>query len=92
MAAEKGIGARVVRKEDQRFVTGKGRYTDDINQHGQVYAQFVRSPHAHARVSGIDSQGRYVINEFTGNTFAEDNVIRTSASLWRLKLGVSYRF
>jgi aerobic carbon-monoxide dehydrogenase large subunit len=54
MAAEKGIGARVVRKEDQRFVTGKGRYTDDINQHGQVYAQFVRSPYAHARIRGID--------------------------------------
>jgi aerobic carbon-monoxide dehydrogenase large subunit len=54
MAAEKGIGAKVVRKEDQRFITGKGRYTDDINQHGQVYAQFVRSPYAHARIRGID--------------------------------------
>ena len=52
--AEKGIGVAVVRKEDQRFITGKGRYTDDINQHGQAYAYFVRSPHAHARITGID--------------------------------------
>ena len=52
--AEKGIGARVVRKEDQRFITGKGRYTDDISQHGQAHAYFVRIPHAHARIRGID--------------------------------------
>ena len=52
--ADNGIGAGAVRKEDQRFITGKGRYTDDINQHGQVYAVFVRSPHAHARIRGID--------------------------------------
>ena len=52
--AEKGIGVKVPRKEDQRFITGKGRYTDDINQHGQAYAYFVRSPHAHARIGGIN--------------------------------------
>ena len=43
-----GIGASVKRKEDQRFITGKGQYTDDINRPGQAYAVFVRSPHAHA--------------------------------------------
>src|SRR3954467_8198229 len=51
--AEKGVGVAVLRREDQRFITGKGRYTDDINQHGQAYAYFVRSPHAHARIRGI---------------------------------------
>jgi carbon-monoxide dehydrogenase large subunit len=51
---ENGIGARSLRKEDQRFITGKGRYTDDIDQHGQTYAVFVRSPHAHAKLVGID--------------------------------------
>ncbi|MEO0545627.1 MAG: xanthine dehydrogenase family protein molybdopterin-binding subunit [Pseudomonadota bacterium] len=49
-----GIGARVLRKEDKRFITGKGRYTDDHNVPGQHYAAFVRSPHAHAKVKGID--------------------------------------
>ena len=53
--AEKGIGAAVPRKEDQRFITGRGRYTDDINQPGQTYAYFVRSPHAHARITAIDT-------------------------------------
>ncbi|MEZ5838444.1 MAG: xanthine dehydrogenase family protein molybdopterin-binding subunit [Geminicoccaceae bacterium] len=52
--AEKGIGASVPRKEDQRFITGRGRYTDDINQRGQVHAVFVRSPHAHAKVVSVD--------------------------------------
>ena len=41
-----GIGARVLRKEDKRFITGKGKYTDDIRVDHQAYAAFVRSPHA----------------------------------------------
>jgi len=49
-----GIGARVLRKEDKRFITGKGRYTDDHNAVGQHFAAFVRSPHAHAKIKGID--------------------------------------
>ena len=50
-----GIGASVVRKEDRRFITGKGRYVDDIKLLGMTHAHFVRSPHAHARISGIDA-------------------------------------
>ena len=49
-----GIGAPVKRKEDKRFITGAGRYTDDIRLENQAYATFVRSPHAHAKVTGID--------------------------------------
>ena len=49
-----GIGQSVPRKEDGRFITGKGRYTDDIKQVGQSHAYFVRSPHAHADVVSID--------------------------------------
>ncbi len=49
-----GIGAPVKRKEDKRFITGAGRYTDDIRMENQAYAAFVRSPHAHASVTGID--------------------------------------
>ncbi len=55
MTAETGIGAAVTRKEDGRFLIGKGRYTDDIDQHGQTYAYFLRSPHAHATIDRIDS-------------------------------------
>ena len=50
-----GIGAAVRRKEDQRFVTGSGHYTDDINRPGQVHAYFLRSPHAHAKIKKIDA-------------------------------------
>jgi carbon-monoxide dehydrogenase large subunit len=49
-----GIGASVARKEDKRFLTGKGRYTDDMSVPGMKYAFFVRSPHAHARIISID--------------------------------------
>ena len=50
-----GIGARVARKEDKRFITGKGRYTDDMSVPGMKHAAFVRSPHAHAVIKGIDT-------------------------------------
>jgi aerobic carbon-monoxide dehydrogenase large subunit len=49
-----GIGAAVRRKEDQRFITGKGHYTADVARPGELHAVFVRSPHAHARIKGID--------------------------------------
>ncbi len=49
-----GIGARVARKEDKRFLTGKGRYTDDMVVPGMKYAYFVRSPYAHAKIKSID--------------------------------------
>jgi len=50
-----GIGERVHRVEDRRFITGHGRYTDDVNRANQAYACFVRSPHAHARIKSIET-------------------------------------
>ncbi len=50
-----GIGQPVRRKEDQRFVTGTGRYLDDMNLAGQAHAFFQRSPHAHAVLRKIDT-------------------------------------
>ena len=50
-----GIGARVARKEDKRFISGRGRYTDDMSVPGMCHAAFVRSPHAHAKIVKIDS-------------------------------------
>ena len=49
------IGASIARVEDQRFLTGTGRYSDDVSVAGQTYCVFVRSPHAHARIRNIDS-------------------------------------
>ena len=45
-----------------------------------------------ARVSGIDAQGRYIISEFTGGSFEDDNDINVSSSVWRIKVGISYDF
>src|SRR5262244_499026 len=73
-----GIGAAVRRKEDQRFVTGKGHYTDDVNRAGQRYAYFLRSPHAHARINSIDSKAAAampgVLAVLTGAELAADKI------------------
>src|SRR5476649_24120 len=50
-----GIGAAVRRKEDFRFVTGKGQYTDDVVRPGETRAVFLRSPHDHAIIKSIDA-------------------------------------
>jgi carbon-monoxide dehydrogenase large subunit len=50
-----GIGQPVRRREDVRFLTGTGRFTDDINLPHQAYAYILRSPHAHARILSIDT-------------------------------------
>src|SRR3979490_3333395 len=73
-----GIGARVVRKEDKRFITGKGRYVDDIKLLGMTHAHFIRSPHAHAKVKGIDSSAALnmpgVVAVLTGQQIVDDKV------------------
>ena len=78
MANETGIGAAVKRKEDARFITGAGRYTDDIGAHGQAYAVFARSPHARARLSGIDTAAAQatagVVAVFTGADLQADGI------------------
>ncbi|MBI4627734.1 MAG: hypothetical protein HY729_03400, partial [Candidatus Rokubacteria bacterium] len=50
------IGLSQKRKEDLRFLTGRGRYLDDVGVPGALHAAIVRSPHAHARVRGIDAR------------------------------------
>jgi carbon-monoxide dehydrogenase large subunit len=54
MTDRRTIGAPRLRREDYRFVTGQGRYLDDIAVFGCLHAHFVRSPHAHARITSID--------------------------------------
>jgi carbon-monoxide dehydrogenase large subunit len=55
MPKDQGIGASSKRREDIRFLTGKGQYTDDINRPGQTYACFLRSNVAHGTINGIDT-------------------------------------
>jgi carbon-monoxide dehydrogenase large subunit len=49
------IGQAVRRKEDYRFLTGAGLYTDDVDSPNQLHAYFLRSPHAHARIRSVDA-------------------------------------
>src|SRR4030081_982822 len=74
-----GIGASVVRKEDRRFITGKGRYVDDIKLQGMTHAHFVRSPHAHAKVQGIDSSAAMkmpgVVGVLIGQHMVDEKVV-----------------
>src|SRR5262245_64207435 len=48
------IGARVQRREDRRLLTGQGAYVDDHHPPGLLYAAFLRSPYAHARIVRLD--------------------------------------
>ena len=67
-----------MRKEDKRFITGKGRYVDDIKLLGMTFAHFVRSPHAHARVKSIDTAAAMdmpgVIAVLTGQQLIDDKI------------------
>ena len=76
--SETGIGARVRRKEDHRFITGKGNYTDDINLPKQTWGYFVRSPHAHASIKSISTAKAKkmpgVVGIFTGDDIANDKL------------------
>ncbi|AEH88383.1 xanthine dehydrogenase family protein molybdopterin-binding subunit [Mesorhizobium sp. B283B1A] len=73
-----GVGARVARKEDKRFITGAGRYVDDMVVPGMKHAAFVRSPHAHAQIKKIDvkkAQGMPgVIGVLTGKELKADGI------------------
>src|SRR6185369_2302202 len=70
MATPRLLGASIKRREDPRFITGKGNYTDDLKLAGMTHAVFVRSPHANAKIRKIDiaaaSKAPGVVAIFTG--------------------------
>jgi len=73
-----GLGQPVRRKEDFRFITGNGHYTDDINRPRQTHGYFLRSPHAHAKIKSIDIspalEAPGVVAIFTGKDVAADEL------------------
>ena len=72
------IGQSLRRREDRRFLTGDGQYTDDLTLHRQTYACFLRSPHAHARIRSIKldaaKKAPGVVAIFTGADLAAGKV------------------
>ncbi|WP_374562997.1 xanthine dehydrogenase family protein molybdopterin-binding subunit [Ideonella sp.] len=76
MNARQGfVGQSVKRREDARFLTGTGRYTDDITLPGQTYGYFLRSPYAHATLKKVDTEAAKaapgVLGVFTGEHFKD---------------------
>ena len=73
-----GVGQPVRRSEDRRFLTGRGRYADDINLPGQAYGFVVRSPHAQAQIASLDvgaaAAAPGVVAVLTGPDFAADGI------------------
>ncbi|MEO0931203.1 MAG: xanthine dehydrogenase family protein molybdopterin-binding subunit, partial [Pseudomonadota bacterium] len=73
MPKDSGIGASTKRREDVRFLTGAGNYTDDINIHGQAYVHFLRADVAHATINNVDTSAAAdmpgVLHIFTGADF-----------------------
>ncbi|NDV51770.1 MULTISPECIES: xanthine dehydrogenase family protein molybdopterin-binding subunit [unclassified Salipiger] len=73
MPKDHGIGAAQKRREDVRFLTGAGKYTDDINVYGQTYCHFLRSDVAHGKITSLDTSAAEampgVVRIFTGKDF-----------------------
>jgi carbon-monoxide dehydrogenase large subunit len=76
--AQFGIGQPVRRVEDRRFITGNGRYVDDLTRPRQVHAFMLRSPHAHAHIRAIDIEAAAaapgVLAVYTGADLARDGI------------------
>ena len=77
-AQAEGIGAAIKRKEDRRFLLGKGSYVDDITLPNQSHAVFVRSMYAHAKIHKIDAAAALaapgVLAVLTGDDVAADGL------------------
>ena len=90
MATAKLLGASIKRREDPRFITGKGNYTDDLKLAGMTHAVFVRSPHANAKIRKIDtskaSKVPGVVAIFTGKDMAGVNSLPCGWLLPELKI------
>ena len=74
MSTETGIGAAVKRREDLRFLTGAGSYTDDLNLPGQVYGLFLRSPYPRAAIGAIDTSAALQVDGVLAVFTGEDTV------------------
>lgn len=82
------VGSRVERKEDKKLLTGRGKYTADVNFVNQTFAYFVRSPHARAQIKKVDTtkamKAPGVVSILTGADIAKDKIGGLIAG-WRIK-------
>src|SRR5437667_117804 len=89
VAADRMFGKSIKRREDPRFITGRGQYVDDLKLPGMTYAAFVRSPHAHARIRKIDTAAAArhpgVVAVFTGKDMTGVNSLPCGWDLRKAK-------
>ena len=82
------VGSRVERKEDKKLLTGRGKYTADVNFVNQTFAYFIRSPHARAQIKKVDTtkamKAPGVVSILTGADIANDKIGGLIAG-WRIK-------
>src|SRR5258705_8267366 len=87
---ERVLGKPIKRREDPRFITGRGTYVDDVKVSGTTIAAFVRSPHAHARIKKIDTAAARkhpgVVAIFTGKDMTGVNSLPCGWLLPELKV------
>src|SRR5581483_6704673 len=81
---ERLFGKAIKRREDPRFITGRGQYVDDVKLPGMTYAAFVRSPHAHARIRGIDTARAKAMPGVVGVYTAQDVQVGALPCGWML--------
>src|SRR6266550_5139811 len=90
VAGERLFGKSIKRREDPRFITGRGQYVDDVKLPGMTHAAFVRSPHAHARIRKIDTSAALkhpgVVAVFTGKDMTGVNSLPCGWLLPELKV------
>jgi aerobic carbon-monoxide dehydrogenase large subunit len=91
-----GVGQSVPRFEDVRLLRGQGKFLDDINLPNQLYAVFLRSPHAHARIRKIDTrtaaEAPGVVAVYTGTDYDADKLSSPKATMPRKKADGSAMF
>ena len=91
-----GVGQPLRRFEDPRLLTGKGRFQDDVDLPRQAYCVFVRSPHAHARIRGIETAAAKrapgVLAVYTGADYRDDGLAMPKAAMPRKKADGSPAF
>src|SRR5213594_4811184 len=89
VASDRLIGKSIKRREDPRFITGRGQYVDDLKIPGMTYAAFVRSPHAHAKIRKIDTAAAArhpgVVAVFTGKDMTGVNSLPCGWDLRKAK-------
>ena len=80
-----GLGSSIIRREDERFLTGKGMYVSDIQMPGMLHAVFLRSPHAHARIKSIRKPAGFEDRVFVAADMADLKPIRSSPNFPNFK-------